>query len=198
MKKFLLWVVLAVAAAAATPLRAQVKVGLVGGLNVSKLSFDENTLKSSNRCGWYAGPKLWIKVPVVGLGADASVQYSTRRLNSKAKADGTDLTEQSKDLSTIEVPINVRYSVGMASVASVYVATGPQFGFNVGHKHITDYEFRKANVSWNVGAGLRLLGHLEVGAGYNIALSKFGKRYEGQNANDFKSNTWQVQAAYLF
>ena len=188
------------------PAKAQLSFGVVGGLNLSKLSYDNlsSNLTSDNRCGWYIGPKVEFKVPLIGLGVDAAVEYSQRRLNGEVET-GTSTVSSSTTLKTIEIPINLRYSIGLASLASLYVATGPQFGFNVGDKkwnwnNITGaadgFELKKSNVTWNIGAGVKLLSHLEVGVGYNIALSKFAKKYAGDG--NFKSNTWQFQVAYMF
>ena len=52
-------------------------------------------------------------------------------------------------------------------------------------------------VSWNIGAGVKLLGHVELGVGYNIMLSKYAKTY-GAGTYSFRDNTFQVQVAYLF
>ena len=186
----------------ATTASAQFKFGLVAGMNMSKLSFDNGKyFDSDHRAGWYVGPKVWFNIPIVGLGVNASAQYSQRRMNVKS-GDGEDAVSDSKNLNTIEIPINVRYTLGLGSIASVYAETGPQFGFNVGNKTISEVaKFKSSNVTWNVGIGARGLGHLEAGVGYNIALSKFGELVPDAltgTKNDFKSNTWQVQVAYLF
>ena len=105
---------------------------------------------------------------------------------------------------SIEVPINLRYTFGI-SLASVFVATGPQFGFNMGNKFWSlpdtgDFQLKKSSFSWNIGAGVQLLNHLEIGVGYNIALSKYAK-YTGIGGGSdasFKNSGWQIQAAYLF
>lgn len=192
-------------AGGATTASAQFKFGLVAGMNMSKLSFDNGKyFDSDHRAGWYVGPKVWFNIPIVGLGVNASAQYSQRRMNVKS-GDGEDAVSDSKNLNTIEIPINVRYTLGLGSIASVYAETGPQFGFNVGNKTIKTIsevaKFKSSNVTWNVGIGARVLGHLEAGVGYNIALSKFGELVPDAltgTKNDFKSNTWQVQVAYLF
>lgn len=186
----------------ATTASAQFKFGIVAGMNMSKLSFDDGKyFNSEHRAGWYVGPKVWFNIPIVGLGVNASAQYSQRRMNVKS-GDGEDAVSDSKNLNTIEIPINVRYTLGLGSIASVYAETGPQFGFNVGNKTISEVaKFKSSNVTWNVGIGARVLGHLEAGVGYNIALSKFGELVPDAltgTKNDFKSNTWQVQVAYLF
>ena len=186
----------------ATTASAQFKFGIVAGMNMSKLSFDDGKyFNSEHRAGWYVGPKVWFNIPIVGLGVNASAQYSQRRMNVKS-GDGEDAVSDSKNLNTIEIPINVRYTLGLGSIASVYAETGPQFGFNVGNKTVSEVaKFKSSNVTWNVGIGARVLGHLEAGVGYNIALSNFGELVPDQlrgTKNDFKSNTWQVQVAYLF
>ena len=202
MKKFFLAVAMLFIIGGATTASAQFKFGLVAGMNMSKLSFDNGKyFDSDHRAGWYVGPKVWFNIPIVGLGVNASAQYSQRRMNVKS-GDGEDAVSDSKNLNTIEIPINVRYTLGLGSIASVYAETGPQFGFNVGNKTISEVaKFKSSNVTWNVGIGARVLGHLEAGVGYNIALSNFGELVPDQlrgTKNDFKSNTWQVQVAYLF
>ena len=179
--------------------KAQIDFGVVAGLNVSKVNFKNfsSNVKSSNRCGWYAGPKIEFTVPVIGIGADISAQYSQRSINV---SNGPH--EKSQNLKTIEVPINLRYQFGMPSVAAVYVATGPQFGFNIGSgsfKEIgaVDYKVKNSILSWNVGAGVKVLKHLEVGLGYNIALSKYAK-ITGTQESSLKANTFQAHVGYFF
>lgn len=202
MKKFILAAAALFLLAGVPTASAQLKFGLVAGVNMSKLSFDNGKyFDSDHRAGWYVGPKVWFNIPIVGLGVNASAQYSQRRMNVKS-GDGEDAVSDSKNLNTIEIPINVRYTLGLGSIASVYAETGPQFGFNVGNKTVSEVaKFKSSNVTWNVGIGARVLGHLEAGVGYNIALSNFGELVPDQlrgTKNDFKSNTWQVQVAYLF
>lgn len=197
MRKKLLSLALLAGTASTAPLAAQsVKFGIVGGLNLSKLSFSKNAdnLSSDNRYGWYIGPKVNVSLPL-GFGIDVAAEYSQRRLNLD--------DDMSDNFKSIEIPVNVRYNIGLGSLASVYVATGPQFGFNVGNTKwsfdgIGDaFKMEKMNTSWNVGAGVRVLSHVELGVSYNIALSKYAKRY-GNEDYSFKANTFQVQAAYLF
>jgi opacity protein-like surface antigen len=189
----------------ASSIQAQTSFGVVGGLNLSKLSYNDlpNALSSNNRCGWYIGPKIEFKVPVIGIGIDASVEYSQRMMNGEGMT--SDGYSSSQYLKTIEIPLNLRFNFGMSSIASVYAATGPQFGFNIGDRswswkdvnsNVDGFELKKSNVTWNIGAGVKLINHLEVGLGYNIALSKFAKRYAGDG--NFKSNSWQFQLAYMF
>ena len=197
MKKILATLAFITALVTSIPVQAQFKWGVVGGLNLSTLSFDKSHgLDSDNRLGWYIGPKAEFTLPIIGLGVDASIQYMSRRMNANSDVEGEEFS-QSKTLQTLEIPINLKYNIGLGSVVGVYIATGPQFGYNIGSKLWNGIKLKEANTTWNVGAGVKLLGHLQAGVNYNIALSKFGK-FEGENANSFKSNSWQIQVAYMF
>lgn len=198
LKKIFLALTLLLGFAWATPASAELKFGVVGGLNLSKMSFsggDKGLLSSDNRCGWYIGPKAQFTLPIIGLGLDASIQYSQRRLNVDAQGDG-----ESQTYKSIEVPINVRYDLGLGSMASIYIATGPQFGFNCDKSIFRDADIsvKDANVTWNVGVGVTLLSHLQVGAGYNFAVGKWAESKDPDYDLNVKANTWQVQVAYLF
>ena len=189
--------------------QAQIQWGVVAGTNLSKVNFSKDldrfahdNLKSKNMSGWYIGPKVNVKIPLVGLGLDAALEYSQKKLQSHDNTGSS-----SKTFRSVEIPINLRYNFGVGKLASVYLATGPQFGFNVGNKNWkwknveSTYEetFKKSNMStsWNVGAGVKVLSHLEVGLLYNIALSKYYKA-AGSDDYNFKSNSFQIQAAILF
>lgn len=219
MKRIYAAVALTFAVAWTVPAVAQsFQWGVVGGLNLSKISAKgsgENLLSSDNRSGWYFGPKVYVSLPV-GLAFDGAVEYSQRRLNMDWVDDG-EVYPQSKTYRSIEIPINVRYNIGIGKLASVYLATGPQFGFNLGNMHwdnvLGDSDTDKAtfsksnmNTTWNIGAGVKLLGHLEVGVGYNFGIGNIGKAIlpagvVGTSEDvelEYKTNTFQVQVAYMF
>ncbi len=176
-----------------TAFAQSVKIGVTAGMNVSKLT--KGITDSDHRYGYYVGPKLKISLPL-GFGLDASALYNQRRFNLE-----TPTGSESETFHSIEIPINVRYNIGLGDLAAVYFATGPQFGFNVGDnkwKHMDSFKTENMNTTWNIGAGVTLIKHLEVGIGYNIALSKYGEgKYAGKNY-DFKANTTQVYLTYIF
>lgn len=193
--------------------------GITAGYNLTKLTFSGSAKKnfsSDNKPGWFIGPKVEFNT-VIGLGVDASLQYSQRKLNiSEDVYDESNEVvgelSHSKTYRTIEIPINVRYNVGLGKMASVFVYTGPQFGFplqsmkweNVGSG--LNFSKEKMNTTWNIGAGVRLLKHLEANVGYNFALSKAGSAIlnnlgvetgSGKSLK-YRTNTFQVQVAYMF
>ena len=197
MKKILTIAVLFTALMTAVPAKAEVKFGLKGGLNLTSISLDANAISKSNQAGFFIGPTFKFTIPIVGLGFDASALYDQR----KAEVDNTSVKQQS-----IQIPINLRYGIGLGSTASIYFFAGPQFGFNVGDKDIkTDvgnWTFKSSNISANVGLGLMLLRHLQISANYNFGLGKTGELTENTVPNQIKENgklnAWQIGLAYFF
>ena len=199
--------------------------GVTGGWNYSKVKIKnfKTSFDTSNRAGWFIGPKVYLSLPL-GFGVDASVQYSLRRMNmgdyvydadgfAVENADGTNPTvSTTNNYHSFEITVNLRYSIGLGKLGSVYFATGPQFGFGIGNTKWTNYAgvFKKENMvtTWNLGAGLKVLGHVEVGVGYNFAFGKTGTTTVTKTDNlgnviglqdmDFKTNTFQVQLTYVF
>ena len=204
MKKILTIAVLFAALMTAVPAKAEVKFGLKGGLNLTSMSLDANAISKSNQAGFFIGPTVKFTLPIVGLGFDASALYDQR----KGTISGVNGNETSIKEQSIQIPINIRYGIGLGSTASIYFFACPQFGFNVGDKDIkTDvgnWTFKSSNISANVGLGLMLLSHLQISANYNFGLGKTGEFDEflpgAVNAikENGKLNAWQIGVAYFF
>lgn len=219
MKKSFVIALLALLCVGIQPTSAQIKFGVVGGLNVTKVDYKHvsSNYDSKNRAGWFIGPKVEAHLPIVGIGLDASLLYSQRGISTEetipATLDGSDgvTSKKSTQFRTLEIPINLRYQFGFSSLIAVYVATGPQFGFNVGDGSFsnvvgTKFKYKNSILSYNIGAGVKLLKHLEAGIGYNFPLSKFAKvtntaelpvELQGKNAS-FKAGTFQLHVGYFF
>ncbi len=207
MKKILMLMLVAVAVS--LPSQAQVKFGLKGGLNLTSMSFNKSSAEDAikNKAGFFIGPTVKIGLPVSGLSLDAAALYDQRE--SKMEHNGQEATLKSQ---SIQVPINIRYGVGLGSVANLFAFAGPQFGFNLGDKskeifsNALDWTLRSSNVSANVGLGATLLDHFQITVNYNIPLGKTGDVELKQGADatwntltgKSKANAWQVSAAYFF
>ena len=206
MKKFFTLVVLLATMAVAA--QAQVKFGVKGGLNLTSMKLSKDVVDKSNQAGFFIGPTVKFTLPVVGLGIDAAALYDQR----SAKSDGETIKQQS-----IQVPVNLRYGIGLGSTASIYLFAGPQFGFNIGDKtfssvdsatkDVTNWTLKSSNLSANVGLGLMLLNHLQVSANYNVAIGKTGdfNVFDATTGavtdaikGDTKANSWQIAVAYFF
>lgn len=199
MKKTLTLILVAVAMMVAIPASAQVQFGLKGGLNVTSMSFSEKVLNKENRAGFFIGPTAKFTLPIVGLGVDASALYDQR----EAEVEGDKIKQQA-----INIPVNLRYGVGLGETANLFFFAGPQFGFNVGDKEhkLLDGETWKlsgSTLSVNFGLGVMVLNHVQVSANYNLVCGKTGELsvIEGMgNAlkNKARANAWQISAAYFF
>ena len=208
MKKFFTAMVMAAAFMTVVPTQAQVKFGLKGGLNVTNMSMSSDVLNASNRTGFFVGPTVLVNLPIVGLGIDASALYDQR----DAKLSGSDVDTKTLSQKSVQIPVNVRYGIGLGTLASVYAFAVPQFGFNVGEKKTVledanDWRFKDSNFSINVGLGAILASHLQVSANYNIACGKTGeanvtdattKLGKAIIGNSTKTNAWQIALAYYF
>ena len=198
MKKIFTTIVLMAAMLVAIPAKAGINFGIKGGYNITNFSFSEDVIAKDNQQGFFIGPSLKIGIPVLPIGFEIAALYDQR----DAKLEGEKISQKS-----INIPINVRYELGLGDMAGIYVAAGPQFGFNIGDKKFSfsnanDYEMQDSNLSLNLGAGIRLVSHLEIGFNYNIALGKTGEFNEVDGAKNLvgngKANAWQISAAYYF
>ena len=181
-------------------------VGVQGGVNLTRFSFSAGDFDTENRTGWFAGPTLRFHLPVIGLGVDAAALYDQRDLR---------LEGEKVRLQNIDVPLNLRYSVGFSNAFNVFVAAGPQVSFNLGSKTIRlddDYHnYLKNNVNWrirdtqfsvNVGGGI-VINHVQLGVRYNIPIGKtndltwddaFKKTFHASE----DTKCWQLSLAYYF
>ena len=171
----------------AIPSQAQIRFGIKGGMDISKL----NTDFSENSTGFFVGPIVDFTLPIVGLGIDAAALYS----QSSLKLKGTN----SEKLKSIEIPVNLKWTIGLGSTLGLFLNAGPQFGFG-----LNDYWSglnKKTFVSVNVGGGLKLLRHFQLGVNYNFGASKVGSIIVDERKNlteSLRKNSWQVSLAYMF
>lgn len=108
---------------------AGINFGVKGGLNVTSMSISSKVLDSNNRAGFFFGPTVKFTLPLVGLGIDASALYDQREAKLAVDFDENQyVTKQTLKTQAINIPINVRYSIGLGSVANVLFFAGPQFG----------------------------------------------------------------------
>lgn len=167
--------------------------GLEAGMNFNSLSFSSEMFESSNRMGFFVGPKVKFKVPLLGFGADVAALYSLNTCNVEVL--GASSTES---LSYLEIPINVRYDFKISAVG-LYLATGPQYNvcmssnekmYAVGLRNTSTW-------SWNFGAGVELFNHLQVGINYTMPISNGGTWYNIGDL-DTKSKTVKIRLGYYF
>lgn len=175
----------------AVPAQAQlIKFGVKGGLNMSKLDF-KNGPTSDNTTGFFIGPMAEVTIPVVGLGIDGALMYSQRG-KSEWKQQG------------IEIPVNLKYTFGLGSMLGIYIAAGPDFYFNFKDTDWAGFDTKATQVGLNLGAGVKLFSHLQVGVNYQLPLGdsfswkNVGETIADEIGGNAKTKTVQVSLAYIF
>ncbi|MBQ9363271.1 MAG: porin family protein [Bacteroidaceae bacterium] len=214
-KNVFMTAVLAVSFLFAVPAEAQIKFGVKAGLNVNSVSLSNlgSNFSTDNRTGFFAGLQADVTVPFLGFGCDIAVLY-----NNKVSQYAYATTDEGGNtvgavgnttLQYIDIPFNIRYNLGLSSAASLYLATGPQFSFNISGKSVqaaiddTSWKFKDSEFSWNFGAGVTFLSHYRVGYNFNLACGKTAEINYKDAANQLvqgklKNNTHQISLMYIF
>jgi opacity protein-like surface antigen len=203
MKKILLTIAIVVCALTASAQTKMFRWGVEAGMNFNSLSFDKEMFESSNRAGFFVGPKVKLNIPLLGFGADAAVTYSMNGVNI-VNQEGTSI---SKNLSNIEIPLNLRYDFSLFKVLAIYLATGPQYNYcmssdaTIAELYGNANGFSRSTWGWNVGGGLELFDHLQLGVTYTIPISDSGSLTLADATNiisNYKQKTVKVRLAYYF
>lgn len=200
MKKVGLWICLLLIGLA-WPMQAQLKFGVKGGLNVSSVHFDKEVFDADNVTGFHVGPLVEIMVPVLGLGMDAAVLYSQKGMEYVESGVKTEVKTD-----YLDVPVNLKWKFGLPLVKA-YIAAGPYLGFRVGGdkfwkvpSSVADQVKAKSfGAGVNVGAGVELVSHLQVGLQYSWGLTdNYSLERDSWSKGSGKNRGWVVSAAILF
>ena len=190
---------------AVMPASAQgIAFGVKGGVNITKMSIDDEAVKSESGVGFFVGPTLKLDI-LPFFGVQGSIFYE----QANSKVAGEKIKRQS-----VIVPIDARVNLKLNEEAGIYLTTGPQFGFNVGEDEFTwnesssyknTFQMKKSMFNWNFGIGAMLTKKIEVGAVYSLGISKTGELEDELNkakANNNelkpKSSTVQISATLFF
>ncbi|MCQ2243249.1 MAG: porin family protein [Bacteroidaceae bacterium] len=198
---------------------AQVRLGLKAGFDVSKMSVDSEVFKADNRVGFFIGPMIRGNVCALGiahLGFDASAVYEQRNAKLAIASSHVSSSATSPNITrkSISIPINARLGLGYGETVEAFLKAGPQVSFNMGSDKIEwNYAGEKFSAalkdteySVNIGAGITLLGKVEVAANYNIVMGNSVKDFNQENYDnkvknswkDLKNNAWQISATWFF
>lgn len=188
-KKIIVALIIAVSGIGAA--NAQFHFGVKAGVNVNHLSANMGTFEKNNRAGWTAGLMTEFQVPIVGLCLDLSLMYA--RMNPEEGLDNKNF---------IQIPLNVKYKFQLPVVSSFlapYLFTGPSFDFKLDKNTIDSMKTKTFQAVWNVGAGIELARHLQIGASYGFGINNIlDKVYDGAQTVKLHNNYWTITAAYLF
>jgi len=181
----------------AMPADAQIRFGVKGGVNLTQVETNLKAIKD-NSTGYFIGPMIEATIPGIGLGVDGAIMYAQRG-KDELKMEG------------VEVPLNLKLTIGAGSSLSIFLAAGPDFFLNLKDidlgaidATIQGYKAKekKAQVGLNLGGGVKLMQHLQLGLNYMIPLGdsfSFKKAADAVGEDEsFKYKNWQLTLAYIF
>lgn len=200
MKKLFITLAIAVIAmVSAVSAEAQFRFGLKAGVAVNSLHFNESTFDASNRAGFTGGAMVEFTAPVIGVGFDLSLMYVRRNTRW---LEENEITSDNRDY--IDIPLNFKWKFNIPLINKIvrpFALTGPTFSILTSGRNIGDtWRNRKFDTSWNFGAGIELLSHLQVAASYSVGMTKALKTIGVTGTSDINGHNryWTVTAAYLF
>lgn len=201
MKKFLVLMLVAVMGISVAD--AKVRFGIKAGLNINHLSTNTTELlDKNNQAGWTAGIMTDFQLPLVGLGVDLSVMYTRMNTDVLVPISNAGEEELLPNHNFIEIPLNLKYKISLPVVGrflAPYIFTGPSFGFKLDKSTVEDFKTKTFQAVWNLGLGVELVRHLQVGASYGFGLNDIVKNATSSvNPIKYHNNYWTVTAAYLF
>jgi hypothetical protein len=166
------------------------------------MSIDNDAVKCESGVGFFVGPTLKIDfLPFLGVQGALMYEQSNSKVN-----------DETVKRQAIILPIDLRVNLKLNEASGLYVATGPQFDFNVGSdfefkgdKLKETFDFNTAMFGWNFGVGVMLSKKFEIGAVYNLGISKTGEleaEYEAAKASGKdlkpKSSSWKIGVTLFF
>ncbi|MBR5332391.1 MAG: PorT family protein [Muribaculaceae bacterium] len=210
-KRFVAVVIVCVAIA--LPASAQFSFGIKAGAKINEIPENIGAFEFDDCAGFTGGIMGEFTFPIVGLGVDASVMYSYEPISAEREY-GKKETSYTGANHYLDIPINLKYKLLIPAVeefVAPYVFTGPNFSFMLSKDTQSFDQYFTQNpveVAWNLGIGLELFNHLQIGASYGWGLNKYITDYEildGNVAdanryisNGNRKNCWTITAAYLF
>ena len=188
--------------ALAMPAHAQVlKLGVTGGASRSELKISHSDVRSKEKTGFFVGPTLKIALPLLPLGFDVAALYDQREF---------DLGDEGMPvkLKQLDIPVNVRLTLGSSKSLAAFLFAGPQFSFNINDKktlrdNYHSWSYEDSNLSVNLGGGILITNFLQLSAYYNIDCGKTGEltvddTYQAVKKHNSKTNAWQLAATIYF
>lgn len=163
------------------PVQAQFNWGVKAGVNLgnndlSVLGNKNSAFDETSYTGFFIGPKIEVRIPILGFGLEIATMYAQKGMTL------TDLDVFKQN--SIQIPLSIKYSFGLGNSANIFVAAGPEFGYNVGQTGTTvqlnngavkAYLIDEYILSINAGLGFTLFNHLQIGINYNMPWGKSGE-----------------------
>lgn len=164
--------------------------GVEGGVDLSRFQASKELKSFGPECGWFVGVKIKKAIPPPNLLLDAALLYSQNEI----EYESNNVTRERK-MRQFAVPVNLRYEWQINGTLCLYMATGPQWNWLLSKSRLgNEGRLKHSCFDWNIGGGIEILKHVQLGFNYNIPLGKMG---EFNNVN-LEGHTWNIRLAYFF
>ncbi|MDR0732819.1 MAG: PorT family protein [Dysgonamonadaceae bacterium] len=179
-------------------IHADIRLGVKAGVNLANASLSSDAIKTSNFTGFQVGPVIEIGLPLISV--DAAVLYNQQGLAfNPLKANKEYFKE--KD-SRLDVPVNLKFKLG-SSLLGCFLTAGPYASLRLVNSLSDQIKNKNFGAGVNVGAGVSLLRHLQIGVNYKISVTDDYQLFNTENAivelaAKGKARVWSITAAYLF
>lgn len=190
----------------------KVKLGVMAGLNISSLTFDESELRSSSKMGFTAG--LMVEVPIAkNFSLQPELLYSQQ--GTKTSFFDQDVTNSNFkgtiELNYLNIPLMLKYYV----IKGLSVQAGPQVGILLkannkyqdnflGYENQESFNLKKyssgVDTSVNFGLGYQYKDKFYTDFRYNLSYSNVFKDGDANYFinHDMKNRVFQISVGYFF
>ncbi|MDO5522560.1 MAG: porin family protein [Bacteroidia bacterium] len=186
---------------------AQLRFGIRGEVGINKPTFTEDIYSVENMNNFKVGPTLEFMLPIVDFGIEASALYSNEKMNIKT-INEEGIRSMVEDISNhyIDVPLNLKYKIGLISPVKVFLAAGPYANFRLAGDEFKYASFRdkveakKFAAGINLGVGAEVIDRVALGLNYRMKLTDDYSVDEPELDDIFnqKSGFWSITAAVFF
>ncbi len=202
-------VILLLLALLSTPVFSQIKFGVKADVGLNNPTFSTEALKVENMTSYSIGPSVEALLPLtaVDVGFDLSLLYNDNRM-SVANLTGNNNGEKIEVSNRyLNLPVNVKAKLGLGGLPiKLYGVAGPYVGYLISGEKIDfqgmsdDIKAKSLQAGANIGAGLEVLGMVQVGVNYNVRLTD-NYSVDAPNWRDplnGKSDSWSITASLYF
>ena len=205
MKESLRLLFILIALIVVTPIQSQsfkMNYGVKGGIDFTTISHPVNNKPgkfNEKSTGFFIGPMAELSLPIKGMGVNCSLMYFER--------DYSNVKEQG-----VEIPVNLKYILKLGTSVDLYGEIGTTFYVNCNAKKtdiileldnstymtLLNAETQNRQLDFNLGAGIILFEHLQVGVSYQIPTKEcYICNIGEQNTIDAKIRSWKLILSYL-
>lgn len=181
-------------------LKAQVRAGVKGGIDVIDNTISTDILRISNRMGYQIGGTIEALMPMTGLGLELSLLYGRKEYNVEQKL--SDPTIFNYDY--LSIPLSIKKRIDFTSMFGIFASAGAYANVRIeGGDLVVAFEKFKAKqfaAGVNASLGLRLLDNFDLGMYYRCELTDtFAEKSPTiDNLSKKKFQSWTVGLSYFF